>query len=495
MTSQLRPARIATAMAVLAVALAPTARAAASCTDGDADWPYYSGPGLGARNQTETSIGPDEAATLAPAWALRTTSVGGGAIQSTPVLTGGCVLITTDAGVVAALDEATGEVVWSKKIDPRGKSGALGGTIVGSPAIVDGMAIIGVSRDTKPFVTALSLADGSVLWETTIDDHPGNYISASPVITGDLIFMGIAGDEYGTTARGGYAFLELDGDLVTKRYTINDAEYALGHRGASIWSTGAYDPVSEHVFVGGGNPAKKTLEHRYANALLKIDTDRTSPTFAEIVDAYKGNVDQYYPGLDRQPVCENFGEAQPNLPAYPWSVACVQFDIDFGASPSLWYGADGELYLGDLQKSGIYHTVFADNMQLAWTSVIPGAPCFACNASSPATDGEQVYAAGTPGGTLTAVTADGGKYRWALPLAEGLHFQSVTTAKGVVYSTTSNGLFLAVDAATGTPLSVRSYLADAGDRGTGLFSSGISVGDDRVFAALGGTLLVLRPTV
>jgi outer membrane protein assembly factor BamB len=477
-----------TALSALAV---PHAHSATTCASSEAPWPYYSGPGLGARNQTDTTVTAANAASLATAWSFDTADGGGGSIQSTPIVAGGCVIVTTDEGSIVALTLA-GDLAWGYKVIPGGSTG-LGGTIVGSPAVADGKVIVGVGRETTPFVLAVNLIDGSFAWKTTIDDHPGNFISASPVITGDLIFMGIAGDEYGADARGGYAFLDTDGTLVTQRSTISDAEYALGYRGSSIWSTGAYDPASKHVFVGGGNPATKTLEHRYSNALLKIDADPDSATFADIVDAYKGTVDQYYPGLDRQPVCEEFGEDQPNIPQYPWSLACVQFDVDFGASPSLWHDANGQLLMGDLQKSGIYHTVYADNMQLAWTSVMPGTPCFVCNASSPATDGALVYAVGSAGGALTAVTADGGKYRWVLPIADGVHFESVTTAGGVVYTTTSHGLLVAADAASGVPLSIKSFQRETGAFEGGLLSSGVSVAGNQVFAALGSTLLVLSP--
>jgi polyvinyl alcohol dehydrogenase (cytochrome) len=486
-----RSVRVAIAAIASVASIAPSVQAAGGCTGGEAPWPYYSGPGLGARHQSDTSVTAANASSLQTAWTFDTESLTGGAIQSTPIVAGGCVIVTTDTGSVLAL-ELDGTFAWGYKVVPGGPTG-LGGTIVGSPAVADGKVFIGVGKATTPFVVALNLADGAFLWQTVIDNHPGNFISASPVITDDLVFVGISGDEYGTTARGGYAFLDFDGNVIAQRYTISETEYERGYRGASIWSTGAYDPVSKNVFVGGGNPARKTLEHRYSNALLKINADRTSDDFAEITDAYKGNVDQYYPGLDKQPACENFGEDQPEIPAYPWSVACVQFDIDFGASPNLWVGEDGELYLGDLQKSGVYHTVHADNMQLAWTQVIPGGPCFACNASSPATDGSQVFAVGSPGTTLTSITADGGKYRWALPVADGTHFQSVTSAGGVVYTTTNHGLLIAADAATGLPLSIKSFPQETGTSFAGLWSSGVSVAGDQVFAAAGSALMVLEP--
>lgn len=478
--------------AALIAASFSNANAQDTCSGTDAAWPGYSGPGLGARHQDDTTITPANAGSLATKWVVNTSVVGGGEIQSTPILAGGCVIITTNTGVIAAFSPS-GTKVWSYKANTTGGNG-LGGVIVGSVAVTQGMVVAGISQRTTPYVLGLDLTDGSVEWETTVDNHPGNFISASPVTAGDLVFVGVSGDEYGATSRGGYAFLDpTDGSLEAFRYTITDAEYAAGYRGSSVWASGSY--VDGFIYVGAGNPAAKTLEHRYSNSLIKIDARPTSTTFATITDAYKGNVDQYYPGIDRQPACEEFGEDQPNLPQYPWSLACVQFDIDFGASPNLWYNEAGDLMMGALQKSGVYHAVLADNMQLAWSTIVPGAPCFPCNASSSATDSKLVFAAGSPGSTLTAFTAEAGKYRWALPLADGLHFQSVTSAGGVVYTVASNGLLYAVDAISGTPLSIKSFRLEANSNGSALSSAGISVAGDTVYAPNGSVLMALSPTI
>jgi len=488
---RIRRAFVMIGAAALAFSVVGPVRAQAACSTADAPWPQYAGPGMGGRHQTDTTVTAENAGTLERRWFINTSVIGGGEINNTPIVARGCIVVATSNGSIAAINE-NGAVLWSYRASVTGGSG-LGGTIVGSPAVVDDKVIVAVGQKTTPYVVALNLATGALVWQRTVDNHPGNFLSASPVIAGDLLFVGISGDEYGATARGGYVLLDVaDGSIKAFRRTIGDAEYAAGYRGASIWASGSYH--DGFVYVGSGNPASKTKEHRYSNSLLKIDVRPWSPTFAEIVGAYKGNVDQYYPGLERQPACDTLGDRQPNLPQYPWSLFCVQFDIDFGASPNLWHDQFGNLVVGSLQKSGVFHSVYADNMQLAWSTVVPGAPCFVCNASSSATDGDGVYVAGSPGSVLTALSANAGRYRWALPLADGIHFQSVSVAKGVVYTVTSHGLFMAVDARSGVPLSVKSFRRETGASGSALSSSGISIAGNTVYAPSGQVLMALSPT-
>src|SRR4051794_25165719 len=52
--------------------------------------------------------------------------------------------------------------------------------------------------------------------------------------------------------------------------------------GAGIWSTPAIDSRAKVAYVGAGNPFRPQAEHRHADAVLKLDVDRRSPSFGEI---------------------------------------------------------------------------------------------------------------------------------------------------------------------------------------------------------------------
>src|SRR5205085_734061 len=110
------------------------------------------------------------------------------------------------------------------------------------------------------------------------------------------------------------------------------------------------------------NPYSRTFEHRYDNAIIKIDLDRTRPTFGQIVDAYKGQTDNVVDGVYNQPVCQTLGNGGPGYVNPP----CGQLDVDFGNGPTMWRTPDGDLMLAQIQKTGMVHVLYGDHMQRAW---------------------------------------------------------------------------------------------------------------------------------
>lgn len=468
----------------LAIAVAtPLAASAAGdgCTGTGSPWASY---GADARNtrSVASDITAENAGSLSQEVKIPTSGV----VQNTPVIAQGCVYLATDAGILSA-HSLDGTLEW--EYAPEGPFGATGGAIVASPLYNAGKLYVSVNRPSAPTLAVLNATDGTVLRETILDTWKSNFATAGPVLAGDLIFMGIAGSELEPQARGGYAFTDLDGNPIDLRpsddttfahYNITDEEYEAGYRGASVWTTGAYDAGTKTIYVGGGNPASKRMEHRYTNSMLKIDADLGSDTFGEILDSFKGNNDAYYPGIDRQPACEQFGEY-----AAPFSITCLQMDLDFGASPNLWNDERGNLIVGNLQKSGIYYSLYADQMQQKYSSIV-GGPCLACNAVSGAIDQERIYTVGTPGGVLEGLNRRNGSLQWAFPLADGLHFQSISVTNDVVVTVTTNGYTILVDANTGIPLN---YLVRQDAFGGGWNSSGVAIDGDSIWVPMGNSVL------
>jgi outer membrane protein assembly factor BamB len=483
------PRKLGTLLAIVALAAAAlqtaAARADADCTaaPSSGDWPLYGRDLSNSRAQpAEHALDATKARALTARFVFSSAGAGGnGNIQSTPTVAGGCVFVATDLGDVFALDASNGHIVWHKTFFVA--QTRLGGVVTGAVAIDGPRALVAVSDAGKPFVAALDVTNGDELWRHVVDTRPGAFMNASPVPFDGMVFAGFAGDEYVPGARGGYAILDArTGDELAKHYTIPDADYDRGYFGGSIWSTAAVDEQTHTLYAGAGNPASHDKEHAYTNALLKIDVDPRSDKFGAIVDAYKGLTDQYYPGLDKQPVCE----AQPDVEyGDAWSATCVQFDLDFGASPNLYRDARGALLVGDLQKSGVYHAVYADAMQRSWTALL-GTPCFVCNAASPAVANGTVFAAATQPGQLVALDANAGGYDWAQPLADGVHYNSVSVANGVVYAPDFFGNFNAFDASNGVPLLKRNMALDTGASVLGTQSSGVAVSNGTVYVPAAG---------
>lgn len=454
------------------------------------DWLSYGHDPANTRTQeSEQTIAPTAAATLSPAWVFSTASQGDtGSLDSTPVEAGGCVYTATTSARVFALNAADGKPVWSTTL-PVAAAG-LGGAIVGSPAIEGRNLYVLVNQNGDgvhgPYVADLDRATGQVIWESApIATQVGYYTNASPEVYNGLVFVGFSPPEGEPGGQGGFALVDAGtGGVVMVTTTVSPADQRQGYAGGGIWSTPAYDPRTEYAYVGAGNPYSKTVEDPHTNAILKIDLDRERSTFGQIVGYYKGNVDQYaqaLQALSQTPACaetagQNVGVDNP---------VCGQLDLDFGAAPNLFASGNGRLLVGDLQKSGVYHVAYADDMSPDWSTII-GASCQLCNAASPATAGGSVYAVGTPGGVLSALGQRAGQLEWASPVLDGVHYQSISTADGVVYTTDGDGFLDAFSAATGAALLRRPMAADTGSSMVNFTSAGVAVADHTVFVAGSG---------
>ncbi|MGZ4188082.1 MAG: hypothetical protein ACXVUE_20030 [Solirubrobacteraceae bacterium] len=240
------------------------------------------------------------------------------------------------------------------------------------------------------------------------------------------------------------------------------------------------------MYFGAGNPGNKDMQHPNTDAILKIDLDRSRATFGQIVASYQGNVDQYssaLQALSQTPACQV--SADPSVPDPLDDPICGQLDLDFGAAANLFKTSSGTELVGDLQKSGVYHVANAATMKPAWTALV-GASCQVCNAASTAFDGSSIEGVGTPGGTAFSLARDTGATNWLSPVGDGIHYQSVSTADGVVWTVDGESNLDAFDAATGAPLLRRPLSVDAGGPVANAGSPGVSIAEHAVFAAAGG---------
>ena len=407
-----------------------------------------------------------------------------GALNTTPVEAGGCVVAETSTGNEYALDATTGAVVWRTTLNVPHPSDS-GGALVGAP-VIDGTMVIQLVDEAAqggdgPYVVALDRSTGHIDWQSApLTTYPGSYTNASAVVSNGIVFAGYSPPEGDPKASGGFVLLdEATGHTLVTTPTIPPADQALGYAGGGIWSTAAVDPATRYAYVGTGNPYSKTIEHPHTNAIIKVDLDRGRPTFGQIVASYKGNVDQYLmtlQALSKTPACA----ATSNDVAI--SFACGQLDLDFGASANLFHDTNGNLLVGDLQKSGVYHVANTVGMTPQWTALL-GVPCALCNLASTAADPTSVYGAASAGGVLQALDETTGKPRWLTLLMDGVHYESVSEANGVVYTVDTLGLFDAFSATTGLPLLRRPMALDTGKPLMySLASSGVSVADHMVFA-------------
>jgi outer membrane protein assembly factor BamB len=514
-------------LGVVGAGVLPTGHvgAAISCTASDptgGSWPSYGHDLSNTRTQDqECVIGRSNVRSLKAKWVFSTASAGGGSIESTAAVADGMVFVGSGSGRVFALRAATGQVAWSVQLAPPTTPAGFGGLVVGAPAIdsAAGLVVVAVDQMGGPFLVALKEATGAVAWRSAPIDSssygPWGAVAAenaSPSLWNGLVFLGFYGSEYDPRARGGVAVLdELTGAILAHSYTISDADYALGYRGASIWATAVIDPATAYAYVGTGNPGghptdpsqfpaqcagtlpghrcQAAIEDPKSDAIIKIDLDRSRATFGQIVGVYKGKPDSYVQGVGHQPVCANAGNVDYGVGGGlkgAWSGPCGQLDLDFGASPNL-FGLTGARMVGELQKAGVYHAVATDTMRGVWRTVV-GAPCAVCNAGSTAVDTSAIYGASAPGALAFSLALNGAP-RWATPIGDGVHYESSSVANGVAYTVDNAGFLDAFNTTTGVLLSRHPLALDVHTLVTDLSSAGVAIAGHRIYVALSGFLV------
>jgi polyvinyl alcohol dehydrogenase (cytochrome) len=470
---------VAAALVATSLISIPTASAKGGCASGTkgGEWLDFGSDLYNTRSQpAEKTIGAAEAPHLEAGWTFSITASGAdGNFQSTPAVADGCVYAGTSTGWVFAINAETGELVWKIKAG----DGSLSNGIFGL-SVARGKVLANVSSPKGPFAVGIDQETGKQIWKSPVlDKQQGAWTNASAKVWGDLLFFGMSGPEGDVAYKGKFAVLDVDSGKVIKiTQVISDEENKKGYGGGGIWSTPAIDPKTGFAYVGTSNPYGQK-EHHLTNSIVKIDLNLKSKTFGEIVDSYHGDVDQYYPAaavLADTPVCTS--GAVPGTVDHP---ECGQIDLDFGASPTLYKNSEGRWIAAALQKSGVVHAVYADNMEKAWSTIV-GAPCALCNVSSTAFDGKDtLFAAGAPGSNVFGLDGDTGAYKWAAPVADGTHYQPLSYANGVLYTVDSSGRLDTYDTALGVPAFSRPMSADVGDACTSL-SGGVAIANEHVYA-------------
>ncbi len=476
-------AALAVALSMLSVGSSSAANACATPEHQGGAWPSLNHDLHNTRSQPdETTIGPGNVAGLDVAWVYRATDHGGvGPFQATPTIGHGCVYVasgvTNGSGGVFAFNADTGEPVWETNVP----GGALGTTVD------DGRLYVGsYSPSFDLRAQALNADTGALEWRTdrlTPEGRrqDGEVIHASPVVFDGMYFVAVSRG-VGEDARVPLYFLDAATGAVLKRIVaVTESEHEQGFSGTGAWSTAAVDAVNKMLYVATADSEAFKSDHRYSNAILKIDADRHSPTFGDILGSYKGEGEHYVEGLNLydQPACEMFGDGRTGTSPSS-SLTCLELDVDFGASVNLFSDDSGRTIVGALQKSGVYHAVDASTMGRAWRlPVSPPSP--QGNASTSAVDANGLYVTANPNSVLS-VDRTSGLPQWASGSAtDAIRYQPMSVANGVVYTVSTTGTLTAFDASTGVTLWATSMAADIGAPCT-TQGSGVAVARNTIYA-------------
>jgi alcohol dehydrogenase (cytochrome c) len=237
------------------------------------NWILHHGNYQGHRFSTLSEINADTVKNLKPVFtvALSGFQSGGryafGNLEATPLVEDGIMYVPDGWGSVYAIDLTAGKkgsIKW--KMDP-GTDRAWAGDVACCGVNNRGVGlwkdkVISISLDGRMF--AMNKATGEVVWERKVADPAlGETLTIAPLIIRDLAIVGTAGGEFGI--RGFIEATDLNtGKAAWRTYTIpgagepgNESWKGGGerwkHGGASIWETATYDPETDTFYQGVGN--------------------------------------------------------------------------------------------------------------------------------------------------------------------------------------------------------------------------------------------------
>jgi alcohol dehydrogenase (cytochrome c) len=216
--------------------------------------------------------------------------------ESQPIIKDGVMYVSGSYSRVFAIDIATGEEIW--QYDAKLPDAILPccDVINRGVAIYDNLVIFG-TLDAK--LVALDRKTGNVVWKKKVEDYKDGYsITAAPMIVKDMVITGVAGGEFGIVGKV-EARNAKTGEVVWTRPTVEGHMGYLNGKengitggeagktwpgdlwksgGAATWLGGTYDPDTNLIFMGTGNPAPwnshlRPGDNLYSSSRLALDPD------------------------------------------------------------------------------------------------------------------------------------------------------------------------------------------------------------------------------
>jgi alcohol dehydrogenase (cytochrome c) len=247
-------------------------------------WLMFAGDYSGRRHSPLTQITPENVSRLQPQWMFQTEQLG--RFETTALLLDGVLYVTGQSNNAWALDARTGRQIWRyrRELPATGLTACCGLVNKGFAALGDKLFMTTLDAH----LLALDMRTGAVVWDTVMEDYKIGYASTiAPLVVKDKVIVGVAGGEFGVRCAV-TAYDAQTGKLVWQFRTVPQPGEPGGDTwsgdswergGASVWTTGSYDPQLNLLYYGTGNPgpdfygADRKGDNLYSDSLLAIDAD------------------------------------------------------------------------------------------------------------------------------------------------------------------------------------------------------------------------------
>jgi alcohol dehydrogenase (cytochrome c) len=207
--------------------------------------------------------------------------------ETTPLVVDGIMYLTRPENAIYALDALTGRQLWMyEHRNPARTFNCCG-------RVNRGLAILGTTlfmNTLDMHVVAVDAKSGLELWKTKMFDHTaaGGYAATgAPLVVKDKVIVGMAGGERAVrgfldaydakTGKHAWRFHTIPGPDEPNFGTWAGDSWKTG--GAATWNTGSYDPDTNTLFWGTGNPwpdywdVNRAGDNLYSASVLALDAD------------------------------------------------------------------------------------------------------------------------------------------------------------------------------------------------------------------------------
>ena len=226
-----------------------------------------------------------------PLGGWETSELANSALQGTPLADGGFLYVTDGWGSVYKIDGRAGDrgrIVWKVDFEVEKESNRI--PVNRGVALWQNLVLANL-LDGR--VAAIDDATGEIVWEKQIATDPGEGFSGAPLVAGGKLIVGQAMGDWAT--RGFIAALDpKTGNELWRFYTVPAPDEPGGETwrcdetgnpdcwktgGAGAWATGSYDADNKLLIMGTGNPVPmfdpeaRPGDNLYSNSAVALDIE------------------------------------------------------------------------------------------------------------------------------------------------------------------------------------------------------------------------------